>query len=113
MKAIDYLRRVYYMLNYYYQKFQLIVMSFVVVGIVDYLYTTVINPDFAEDYLAKTLENYETLYSGQELETKKTELTTQMENYGGSGFMATVMFLTVVIIGFIISLISGLILQRK
>jgi len=38
MKAIDYLRRVYYMLNYYYQKFQLIIMSFVVVGIVDYFF---------------------------------------------------------------------------
>ncbi|WP_243473625.1 DUF4199 domain-containing protein [Winogradskyella sp. MH6] len=83
------------------------------VGIVDYLYTTVINPDFAEDYLAKTLKSYETLYSGQELENKKTELTTQMKNYGGSGFMAAIMFFTVLVIGFIISLISGLILQRK
>ncbi|GAB4159422.1 MAG: hypothetical protein Tsb0033_13960 [Winogradskyella sp.] len=83
------------------------------VGLADYLYTTVINPDFAEEYLAKTLESYETLYSGNELETKKAELTIQMENYGGSGFMATLMFFTVLIIGFIISLISGLILQRK
>lgn len=38
MKAIDYLRRAYYKLGYYYQKFQLIVMSFVVVGIVDYFF---------------------------------------------------------------------------
>ena len=38
MKAFDYLRRAYYMLNYYYQKFQLIIMSFVVVGIVDYFF---------------------------------------------------------------------------
>ncbi|WP_426432121.1 DUF4199 domain-containing protein [Winogradskyella sp. HB-48] len=83
------------------------------VGLVDYLYTTVINPDFAEEYLAKTLESYETLYSGKELEIKKAELTTQMENYGGSGFMAALMFFTVLVIGFIISLISGLILQRK
>jgi hypothetical protein len=83
------------------------------VGLADYLYTTVINPDFAEEYLAKTLESYETLYSGNELETKKAELTIQMENYGGSGLMATLMFFTVLIIGFIISLISGLILQRK
>ena len=83
------------------------------VGLIDFLYTTVINPDFAKEYLAKTLESYEKLYSGNELETKKAELTTQMENYGGSGFMAALMFFTVLVIGFIISLISGLILQRK
>ncbi|WP_299115084.1 DUF4199 domain-containing protein [uncultured Winogradskyella sp.] len=83
------------------------------VGIIDYLYTTVINPDFAEEYLTKTIESYEALYSGEELAAKKAELTKQMEDYGGSGFMATLMFITVVLIGFIISLISGLILQRK
>ncbi len=38
MKVLDYLRRAYYKLSYYYQKFQLIVMSFVVVGIVDYFF---------------------------------------------------------------------------
>lgn len=38
MKVCDYLRRTYYKVNYYYQKFQLIVMSFVVVGIVDYFF---------------------------------------------------------------------------
>lgn len=38
--AFDYLRRAYYRLSYYYQKFQLIVMSFVVVGIVDYFLFT-------------------------------------------------------------------------
>lgn len=83
------------------------------VGIVDYLYTTVINPNFAEDYLEKTLEGYETLYSGEELTAKKAELTKQMKDFGGSGFMAALMFFTVLIIGFIISLISGLILQKK
>jgi hypothetical protein len=36
-----------------------------------------------------------------------------MKDYGGPGFMAFMMFATVMILGFIISLISGLILQRK
>lgn len=83
------------------------------VGLMDYLYTTVINPDFADEYLVKTLESYETLYSGEELAAKKAELTEQMENYGGSGFMAALMFFTVVLIGLIVSIISALILQRK
>ncbi|UHA73514.1 hypothetical protein [Paenibacillus sp. 481] len=38
MKAFDYLRRAYYKLSYYYQKFQLFVMSFVVAGIVEYFF---------------------------------------------------------------------------
>ncbi|CAI6087056.1 hypothetical protein COHCIP112018_05310 [Cohnella sp. JJ-181] len=36
MKVLDYLKRAYRKLGYYYSKFQLIVLSFVVVGIVDY-----------------------------------------------------------------------------
>ncbi|MCB0462309.1 MAG: DUF4199 domain-containing protein [Flavobacteriaceae bacterium] len=83
------------------------------VAIADYIYTTTINPDFAQEYLDRTIEIYETQYSGAELETKKAELTQQMEDYGSSGFMAALMFVTVIVIGFIISLISGLILQRK
>ena len=83
------------------------------VGIADYILTTVIHPDFAQEYLEKSIQTMETTYSGQELETKKAELTRQMEEYGSSGFMATLMFITVVLIGFVISLISSLILQRK
>lgn len=83
------------------------------IGLIDYIYTTVINPNFAEEYLAKTLESYETLYSGETLIAKKAELTKQMEDYGGSGFMAALMFITVVLIGLIASIISALILQRK
>lgn len=83
------------------------------IGLVDYLYTTVINPDFSDQYLQRTLDIYESQFSGQELEAKKAELTKQMEDYGGSGFMATLMFITVVLIGLVISIISSLILQRK
>jgi hypothetical protein len=83
------------------------------IAIADYIYTTVINPDFAVDFLEKSTKAMETTYSGAELEAKKAELTQQMKEYGGSGFMAFMMFATVVIMGFVISLISALILQRK
>ncbi len=83
------------------------------IAIADYIYTTIINPDFAEDFLVKSLQTLEASYSGSELETKKAELTQQMKDYGGSGFMAFMMFATVFILGFIISLISAFILQRK
>ncbi len=83
------------------------------VGLADYIYTTAINPNFANEYLETTLKTMETSMSAEEFQTKKAELVQQMEDYGGSGFMAVLMFITVVLIGFVISLISGLILQRK
>lgn len=83
------------------------------IGIADYIYTSVINPDFAQEFLDTSIKNLESTYSGAELETKKSELTQQMNDYGSSGFLAFIMFVTVLIIGFILSLISALILQRK
>lgn len=93
----------------------ILISAFVGLGIAiaDYIYTTVINPDFANDFLEKSLKTLEETYSGAELQMKKAELSQQMRDYGGSGFMAFMMFATVLIIGFIISLISALILQRK
>jgi hypothetical protein len=82
-------------------------------AIVDYIYTTVINPDFAQEYLAKSLETMEATLSPEEYKTKAEALKKTMTDYGGSGFMAALMFFTVVLIGFVISLLSALILQRK
>jgi len=83
------------------------------VGIADYIYTTVINPNFATEYLETTLKTMEATMTPEEFKNKKVELTKQMQAYGGSGFMAFLMFFTVVLIGFVLSLISGLILQLK
>lgn len=93
----------------------LLISIFVGIGvaIIDFIYTTVINPDFATEYLDKTLATMKETLSPEAFEVEKAKLTEQMEAYGGSGFMAFIMFITVVMIGFVISLISGLILQRK
>ncbi len=82
-------------------------------GIIDYLYTTVINPDFASEFLNKSLETMKNSLSPEEFAAKKVELQQQMQDFGGSGFMAFIMFATVVVIGFIISLISASLLQNK
>ena len=83
------------------------------IGIADYIYTTVINPDFATEYLETTLKTMEADLPAEEFKIQEETLTQQMEDYGGSGFMAFIMFITVIMIGFIVSLISSLILQRK
>lgn len=83
------------------------------IGIADYIYTTVINPDFAQEFLDTSLATMKDTLSPEAFEIEKAKLIQQMEDYGGSGSLAFIMFITVVLIGFIISLISGLILQRK
>jgi len=67
------------------------------VAIIDLIYTMFINPDFFAEYTQ--------MLKDQGREDEIVEM--------GSGLMAMVMFLTVVVIGFIISLLSALILQRK
>lgn len=67
------------------------------IAIADFIYTSFINPDFFVEYVAMM---------------KEQGHTEEIPDWG-SGFMAFVMFLTVLIIGIIISLISSLILQRK
>lgn len=94
----------------------LLISLFSAVGfaIVDYIYTTSINPNFAVEYKEYTLAQLnEANLSAEELKTKTEELEASMAMMKSSSFLAFVMFATVMIIGFIISLISGLILQRK
>lgn len=82
-------------------------------AIIDYLFTTVINPDFLQEYMSHQLAEMEKTLPAEEFETQKAMLQQQMEAFGSSGFMAFIMFLTVVLIGIVISLISALILHRK
>ena len=83
------------------------------VALFDYIYTTQINPDFVKEYLEHSINKMETTLSPEEFKIKSAELTEQMKNYGGSGFMAALMLVTVLLLGLLVSLISGLILQRK
>lgn len=67
------------------------------IALADVLYTTVINPDFFSNYAA----------------TMRSEgFTGEIPEYS-SGFMALLMFLTVLIIGLVITVLSALILKRK
>ncbi|WP_396602415.1 DUF4199 domain-containing protein [Algibacter sp. R77976] len=83
------------------------------VAVFDYIYTSQINPDFATEYLEYSVKKLSATLSAEELKVKTAELTQQMTDYGSPIFMAFMMFASVMILGFIISLISGLILQRK
>ncbi len=82
-------------------------------GIVDYIYTAFINPDFVAEYQTTMLETMKAELPAEEFKVKSEELKQQMADYGSSGFMAALMFITVVMMGIVVSLISALLLQRK
>ncbi len=73
------------------------VLTAIGIGLADFIYLSFINPDFMEEYTAVMRSEG---YKGE------------IPDYG-NGFLAVIMFLTVMVIGLIITLISALILQRK
>lgn len=75
------------------------IAAFTAVGIAmaDYIYTTIINPDFFEEYAQYMRDEG---YTGE------------IPDYG-SGFMSMIMFLTVMIVGLLVSVIAALILKKK
>lgn len=93
----------------------LLISIFVSLGsaVADAIYTTVIYPDFLTEYTAYTLDNLKAELPPAEFEVEKAKVMSQMETFGSPFMLALVMFVTVLIIGFIVSLISALVLSRK
>ena len=81
-------------------------------AIIDFIYTAYINPDFLNQFVNHSIENLEKTYSGAELATKTAELKNSMEGMTSS-ILALIMFATVLLIGFVVSLISSFILNKK
>ena len=82
-------------------------------GIIDLIYIKYINPDFTAEYYARAVEELKSSLSGAELETKLAEMESQKELFMNPYISFLLMSFTVFLIGFIISLISSLLLQRK
>jgi len=94
-------------------KIGMLITLFAALGfaIIDFIYTSFINPEFMEEFIQHSLEAASEKYAGDELIAKKAEIESyrDMSNFA----MAMLMFVTVILIGFIISLISSLILNKK
>ncbi len=82
-------------------------------GALNVVYTEIINPDFTEEYYAHSVEKYRESLPEAEFKVKYEQLESEKDLFTNPLINFMVMALTVFIIGFIISLISGLILQRK
>ncbi|PRX57332.1 DUF4199 domain-containing protein [Flagellimonas meridianipacifica] len=84
-----------------------------VFGVLDVIYTEVLNPDFMDTYYSQTLKTMEETMPAEEFEVKKAEMDAQKELFANPLMTFLFMALTVFVIGFIVSLLSALILQRK
>ncbi|KAA1247740.1 DUF4199 domain-containing protein [Aquimarina sp. RZ0] len=82
-------------------------------GLIDVIYIKYINPNFATEYYTHIVEEMENSLPEAEFKAKLAEIEAQKELFSSPVMNFLLMSATVFIIGFIISLISGLILQRK
>jgi Protein of unknown function (DUF4199) len=88
-------------------------MASITFGIIDLIYITYINPDFTVEYYAQAIEQFRVTLPETEFKVKLAELESQKELFMNPLISFLLMSVTVFILGFIISLISALILQRK
>jgi len=82
-------------------------------AILDVFYVEVLNPEFMDQYYAHTIEQMQNTMPADEVEAKVKEMEAQKELFSSPLVTFFVMGMTVFVIGFIMSLISSLILQRK
>ena len=83
------------------------------IGLLDIIYVTLINPNFATEYIQYTLEGMKETLTAAEFEIQKAKIVDEMEFFSNPIFSGFFMFTIVFTFGIIISLISSLILQRK
>lgn len=81
-------------------------------GILDIIYVKFINPEFMTDYYEGMLEQAQSL-PADEFEIRKAELESEKEMFLNPFIHFFIMSMMVFVIGFIISLLSALILRRK
>lgn len=82
-------------------------------GVLDVIYIKFINPDFLTEYYDVAIENMRKTLSNEEFKVKLAEMESEKELFSSTFMSFFIMAMTVFIIGFIVSLLSALLLQRK
>ena len=82
-------------------------------GIYNVIYMLYINPDFIDQYYATMYADLAEKYSGEALIEKQKEMESSKEMFSSPLLNFIVMTFTVLIIGFIISIISAVVLRKK
>jgi hypothetical protein len=91
------------------------ITAFVALGsaIADYIFVTMLYPDFVTDYADYQLQEMQARLSAAEFEVARAEMETRIQRIGSPLMMAAIMFVTVLLLGFIITLLSTFLLQTK
>lgn len=85
----------------------------VVFGLFSVVYALWINPDFMETYYAHYLAEMQKTMTPEKFEVARVELEGQKAMFSNPAFNFLLMFLTVFVIGVIVTVISTLILKRS
>ncbi len=85
----------------------------IIFGVFNVIYITYLNPDFTEQYYATMIAETMTQYSGAELATKLAEMENMKEMASSGLFTFILMASTVLILGFIVSLITAATLRSS
>ena len=81
-------------------------------GLYNWFYVEVMDPEFMDNYFKYQMEKMQASMSASEFETKKAEMEAQKDMFQNPLLGSVVMFMTVFVIGFIVSLISSMVLKR-
>jgi flagellar biosynthesis protein FlhB len=82
-------------------------------GVFDVLYVAVFNPDFMEKYYQHQLSQMQQSMTGEKFEAARAEMESEKAMFSNPAISFMVMFLSVFVIGVIITVISSLILRRN
>jgi hypothetical protein len=82
-------------------------------GLFDILYAKVINPSWATDYYNHYAEEIKKNTSPEKVQPALDKLQSQMDMFSNPVMQFIIMFATVFVIGFIVTIISSLALMRK
>ncbi len=91
----------------------IVLIPSVMIGILDALYIGIFDPEFIDRYFEYMIEQARTDSSPAEFEAALQSLESQREMFANPAVVGLVMFLTVFLIGIIITVISSFILQKK
>ena len=81
-------------------------------GLLDLVYTELINPSWKEEYYNHYLEQYKTLPAA-EYEKMKSQLKAQQEMFSSPFLQFIIMSMTVFVLGMIVTVISSLTLKKS
>lgn len=90
----------------------IVLIPSVAFGLFDLLYTEVINPNWLENYYAEMVEKTKKTAAPEKLASKLKELETSKEIFSNPIWQFLLMAITVFIIGFIVTIISSLTLNK-